>query len=433
MKGTRYSILIADDEPEIVTSIGQELQELGRRFKDDVVIYEAFCGSDVQRILGQSSIDVVFLDYHFAGGMSGDEIINAIDDPFGQMLIILMSGRSKAELEGVVIKRHKQLGDRFRFLRKPIDDLQLEAQYLEIGQFYSTRPYPFPLAYAYDGFLNSTNALGQLHAVKDVIESFTKYSVAIFASDAISRDLTFAIPNNIRWDFGLTLGAWLNWLNRLVKSMFAGGTETFMPELLELLAVGITTNMNYLGLMSKFKDEVRDSQLGHGYVREDPSYAVLVDEYEDILHTLFADLRFMTRYQLLVPESTDFPEDDSYEIEYRVRLLMGADTRFPLLNFRSRSRLKRGRVYICAPDGTLLSLDPFFIYELCRECSFTRLYVLDKVCPSQIEYNAFCNHRRLDKKRAPIFWGKVRMSQDSESAVDENTSDSTEKRSVGDG
>ena len=117
-------------------------------------------------------------------------------------------------------------------------------------------------------------------------------------------------------------------------------------------------------------------------------------------------LAFASRYTLLVPETIDFAGDDSGEYEYKVRLLMGAATKFPLAGLRSRSRLRRGEVYLHSPKGQLLSLYPFLTYAICKKCSLSRLYLLDNISRTQIVYNAFCNHRRTDKKGKSVFDSK---------------------------
>jgi len=591
MGGANYCILVADDDTEVVESVSSYLEQFAQKFKDRIQVFPALSATDVLTILSEHRIDALFLDYHFEGGMSGDEIIDKIDDPFGDKLVILMSARERREIEGIVIKRHKHLGTRFKFLRKPFDYLEIQDKYLEIEQFFSSRPYPFPLAYARDALLASSTAQGQITAMKDLIESIAKYSVAILMADLDRLKMTDEVNISINWNLGLTLGAWLVWLDNLLNYLGPKEGMAFMPELLQLFGSGKKVSVQalsplsterhekgfaetsvggsqakapaqiflsyarpdeekvknlyrklsdagfkpwmdtkdilpgeiwqsciqkaircsdfflaclssdsvskrgflqkeikgaldiwqekldsdiylipvrledcevpeslrkfqwvnlfeedgwtrlvraiqeglerraevtqpvvqesipeegierlqkkkgigYLELMFKFKDEVRDSELGHGYAKEERWYATLVNEYDALLQSLFDDLIFTSRYTLLVPETIDFIGDDSGEYEYKVRPLMGAETKARLVRLRSRSRLSRGEVYLHSPKGQVLSLHPLLTYAICEKCSLARLYLLDNISRTQIVYNAFCNHRRTDKKNKSVF------------------------------
>src|SRR5208283_978287 len=138
---------------------------------------------DVLRILSQTPIDALFLDYRFKGGMSGDDIIDKVEDPFGLKTIILMSACDRGEVEGMVIKRYHHLGDRFKFLRKPFDYLEIEATYLEMKRFFEGLPYPLPIAYSLQALTATKTDQSRLTVVKDIVESLVKYSVAVFMAD----------------------------------------------------------------------------------------------------------------------------------------------------------------------------------------------------------------------------------------------------------
>ncbi|MBK7994127.1 MAG: hypothetical protein IPK14_12115 [Blastocatellia bacterium] len=149
MSKIRYSIVVADDESDIVNSVTEQLTRIATQFGHQLKIFKALSAIDVITTLSTYNIDALFLDYHFEGGLSGDEIIDEIDDIFNQKLIILMSGRDQKEIESCVIKRHKGLGDRFKFLRKPFDYIELQTAYLEIEKFFSRFSVLFPYINSY--------------------------------------------------------------------------------------------------------------------------------------------------------------------------------------------------------------------------------------------------------------------------------------------
>lgn len=258
MLKSHLSIIVADDEKEVVNSVGDCLEELARRFKDHIQIYPALSASEVLDILSKHSVDVLLLDYHFEGGMSGDEIIDRIADPFGQKLVIMMSAREKEEIEEIIIKRHVRLGTRFKFLRKPFDYLEVQDRYLEIKKFLSERPYPFPLAHVQRVLLTTSTSQGQITAMKDLIESLIKYSVSILAADLGRLYREDRLDIRIKLNFGLTLGSWLKWLQELLDYFVPLENTAFVPELIKFFSPHNNERNWALEFIYKFKNEVRD-------------------------------------------------------------------------------------------------------------------------------------------------------------------------------
>lgn len=402
MTCANYSILIADDDEEIIESVAAHLNRLARKFKDNIVIHSATSATDVLTVLASHRVDVLFLDYYFEGGISGDEIIDTLKDPFENMLVILMSGFEARALDGIIIKRHKHLGERFKFLRKPFDFIELQDKYLEIEQFFSSRPYPFPLAYAQDTLSACSTAQGKITAIKDVIETITKYSVAVLMSDLYRLGLVNELGLSINLKLNLTLGAWLSWLNKLVDYFLPKQEMALMPELILLFAK--TQGNGHLDLMYEFKEQVRDIELGHGYVKEEGWYSLLVDAYLSRIEELLCECTFFSRYILLMPEKVDFSSEETND--YQVRLLMGSETKFSLTNFQSSHRLKLNEIYLFDRKERYLSLSPFVKYTVCQHCASGRLYFLDQILSKQLLYNAFCNHRFSDEKDKTIFDAK---------------------------
>jgi hypothetical protein len=109
---------------------------------------------------------------------------------------------------------------------------------------------------------------------------------------------------------------------------------------------------------------------------------------------------------LMVQEKADFSEMEPDQFEYKVRLLMGADTRFTLADFRSPLKIVRGDVVLYSPKNEILPLSPFLTYHNCPQCSLNRVYILDRIQEARFVYNAFCNHRYPSEKGVPAFWQK---------------------------
>ncbi len=176
--------------------------------------------------------------------MSGDEIIDRIPDPFENKLFFMISGWSKDDLENVIINRHKRLGNRFRFLRKPIDELVIADKYLEMEQFFINQPYPFPLAYAFNSLHGSPNYQAQVTAIKDFLDIVLRFSVSVLMSDLRriadmkkqeGTDILNKFVKNLYFRNELSMGAWFQWLENVLTSLEKYSEHLFMPELMILL------------------------------------------------------------------------------------------------------------------------------------------------------------------------------------------------------
>jgi CheY-like chemotaxis protein len=406
MTQLRIKMLVADDDTAIVRSLKDQIESVATKFKDHVDVLCASSAVEVLQLLAANHVDVLFLDYHFEGGMNGDEIIDRIVDPFGQKLIVLMSGRSQGELEGPVIKRHRNLGSRFKFLRKPFELLELKDKYLEIEEFCSSRPYCFPIAYAHDALSTTTTYQGKLTAIKDLIEVMIKYAVTALTADCDRLKLLDHLNVRLSKQIPLTLGAWIKWLERLSELAMNHRDSAFMPELVELFKPS-GLGGEWLQFLYTFKDKVRDPELGHGLAREEAWYASLTAQYEPDAVRLFQKFSFNSNYTLFAVDTIDFNATDNTRYDYRVRVLMGTAMPFRLAKFVSSARLMRGQLYLHAHDGNFLSLYPLMIYTVCEKCTLGRVYTLEWGTAAQVVYNTHCNHEvTVDNKtrdREPIY------------------------------
>lgn len=397
MSGYRYNVLIADDEEDVTASTSAMLELLARNNRDVVRIFTALSASQVLRVISENRIDVIFLDYLFKSGMTGDDIIEHIQDPFGDRLIIMMSAHGQAELEGIVTKRHKHMGACFRFLRKPFDALEFKAKYLEIEQFLASRPYPFPIAYTRQMLSTALHGQEQVGTIKDLFESILKFAVAITMSDLHRAGAIEGLRLKIKLAEDLTLGAWLQWLDEALAYGSAHLNDAHMPELTELFApAGGENRSEYLRMMYEFKG-YRNAEYGHGFTSENDKYKSDAATYETEVKRLLRSLQFLTHYNLIVPDHLDFANDGSGDFTYDARVLMGQETVFARSRFQSPLRLKLSQVYSYGPREACLPLYPFLIYQMCDTCKKQRLYMLERIWPQTLEFNTFCNHRSNSK------------------------------------
>ncbi len=395
MKPAEFSILIADDERDIIASVAEHITQLSRRFKQTVHIHSASSAIEVLDVLGSQDVDALLLDYHFEGGMNGDEIMDTMSDPFGQKLIILMSGRPPKELEQLVIKRHKKLGGRFRFLRKPFETLELQEMYLQVLDFLGNRPYPCPLAYTHQVMTGATTAHDRLRSLKDVVESLISYSVGVFTADCKRLGCLPAMKVKLA-NGPITLGAWLRWLTTAHSCIASQSGEPFMPELLQLFS-DTTGGASAVKLLYEFKNEVRDTELAHWFAREEDWYDRIVERYAGEIQSMFDGFVFTTRYPLLTVETIDLPRCLA-TFRYSVRSLMGVSGPFPVNSIDTQERLTKGEVFAYRPRGTFLCLHPVIRFEMCGKCSVRRFFFLEQAAPSKFTYRAHCNHL-LERER----------------------------------
>jgi len=121
------SILVIDDEKDVVDSISFMLRQAADKAKCPLTIHTALTGLDGLVISQNTRIDAIFIDYYLRGGLNGDEFLQRLNERATNALIIMMSGRPEDELATVVAERHRSLGLRFRYLKKPLSPLTVES------------------------------------------------------------------------------------------------------------------------------------------------------------------------------------------------------------------------------------------------------------------------------------------------------------------
>ena len=409
MTSSYYSILVADDEPEVVQTLADSLENVAQRFGDSVEIHQTNSASGALRILSRQRIDVLFLDYRFQGGMTGADVISRIRDPFAAMFVVLISGQPESDLEEIIVDGRRRLGTRFRFLRKPFDLIEIKDAYLGIQHFFSDLPYPFPLAYAQDVLFASSTAQGEIMAMANLLEAIASYSVAILLSDLERLNLLEQAALHPAPVARLTLMNWLEWLYSLLRCPDLTSEVAFVPEIIDLFE---RPDSDYLEFMRRFAHDIERSDASRGFVKEEGWYALQVRKYRHTVEALVRDSAFLARYLLLVPERMEFAPDNPDEINYSARLLMGSESRFPLRCFRTRARLRHDEVYLANASARWLSLHPFLKFAVCQQCSLGRVYLLDEIRTQSLVYGAICNHRVPDKKARIAFdtkYAKLRL------------------------
>jgi CheY-like chemotaxis protein len=389
-------ILVVDDNVEILASFQQSLNELGKRFRQKVEIKVAKNVLEALKSIRQHRVDAIFLDYHFDGGMSGDELLDFLPSYLDSLYIALISGKNEQELTQVVTKRHIKLNQNnfpFRYLSKPVSNLQLQDVYQSIVGFINKRPLPSTLAYTARAIDESESNLAKLTAIKDFLETTMKYLTSILVSDAFHRKSRKLLQRQINKNVGYGFGVWLGWLRELYEQEKIGSNDDFIPEIWEFLSEPLFNQETPLKFLNMFKD-IRDQKLGHGFVNEEAYYKSLIDELSKSFTQFRERLHFCTRYPLLAIEEINFSESNSDSFKYRVRVLMGLESRPATREICSRLRLKKNNVYLADPLGQFLMLHPFINFELCPKCDLRRVFMMDTTRGNQLSHVALCNHRR---------------------------------------
>lgn len=296
-------LLVADDEAEVVESISQQLNSLARGSKIPVHVVPAFSGSDVIPILMTQIIDAIILDYNFKGGMNGEEIIEKMFDPFGHSLIIILSGHKEESLIPVITRLESRFGNRFRFLRKPLEAIELRATYNAIRSFIDDRPLPHPLSYFIQKIKIVDSGMNKFWATINLLENFLKYSVAIVVADLASLNSLHLVKIPIDLRKELTLGAWIRLAQALAKE-YMNVKEAFIPPLREFLAQ--TDVFDFLWRLHKYRDDLA----AHGYTVEDEWYNELLNTEENLINAFIKEIKFLSSYPMFVPEKVSLPANE---------------------------------------------------------------------------------------------------------------------------
>lgn len=402
MSKMNYNIIVADDDSDIVESITTQLEIISRRFGYQVHIFKALSATDIFLTLSTNPVDIVFLDYHFEGGKNGNEIIDQIEDQFNQKLIVLMSGRDKREIEGCIINKHKQMGQRFKFLRKPCEDIELQSQFLEFEKFFASFPLSYPLAYPKKKLEEEKGNKDHIRVsllIKDLYESIMKFSIAVMMAELKYTKKTSRLKINISLCRELTFGACFDWFKSLYVYLSETSNDTFMPKL-----VALFNKSTWEPEILKFKTH-RDKIIAHGYVTDSEK----IDEYIKGVKLLIEHLKFTIVYPLFIVTETDFSSDEPAQdehINYNIKLLMGSERIFSNWKIRSKQKLRQGYPYLANPQGAITPLYPLIYYKFCEQCRLAQVYMIDSVSENDITYNAPCNHRFSDKQAKKDFDSK---------------------------
>lgn len=399
-----YFVLVADNDLDVVKSTIRNLDSVAKSLGIRLRTQIATSGKDVLDAVSAYPIDSIFLEYRLKGGINGDEIIEGIRDPFGDMLIILMSNWKRQELERVLFERHRALGERLKFLRKRFDDSDLLYQFYEMDNYFLGRPYPFPLAYAMRLVTSAPHEQARLTALKDVVETIVKYVVIVLLSDLARSGGAKQVKFGINWGGNLTLGTWLGLLKDLLGHFAQNRNALFMSQLFEIFPDGNAEASEHFRLLTHFKDALRDPIIGHALTLDEGAYALLAKEYENPIRSLYDSCSFMSKYHLILVENIDHPPASELN-EYQSRVLMGSEIRFNLVSWSSRNRLSKHRVYLRRRDGEVLPLYPFLAFETCQDCMKQQVFLLDNIKRQEqkMVFNSFCPHRILDKQAMEAF------------------------------
>ena len=109
------SILIVDDEPDVISAIKRSLME------ETYNIFSANSGVEALKILKEHKIKLVISD-EMMPGMTGTEFLSAVKNIFPETIRIMLTGHASIQAAMKAVNS----GEIYRFFSKPWDDIELK-------------------------------------------------------------------------------------------------------------------------------------------------------------------------------------------------------------------------------------------------------------------------------------------------------------------
>lgn len=195
MKGTmmKFSILIADDEKNIRTGLGQALNDEGYK------TYLAADGAEAFSIYSKNSIDLVITDLKMPE-MSGEELLKKITNENKNIPVIILTGH------GTIEKAVQTMRDgAYDFITKP---LNLDHLYLIIKRALSNRELQIQhkaLQEEVEKIKNRSkylNLVGKSNSMKKVVETIdqvaaTRASILITGESGVGKEVVADVIHNL--------------------------------------------------------------------------------------------------------------------------------------------------------------------------------------------------------------------------------------------
>lgn len=384
-----FHVVVVDDEPHVMEGICQSLQSAARQLGLALRTEGASSATDALSRLSVRPADALVVDYRLQGGMSGAELIERLPDPFERLFIRLVSGQEEDELEPTVIGRQRVMGNRFRFLKKPVTPLQWKTEVLALAAHVEAQPYPHLMALTLARVSQPESQFGRLKAVQDALETALKHVTLFIAADLIQRGVQITGGASRGFKQQLTLAPWLHCADLLAQQYRIDG-----QALCAGLADAIRSSRKGLVAALHAMKSVRDSEIAHGYLGEEAGFELRANEGSDRLERVMEGLRPLKDFEWLVQERVALPQEETDVFEYEVVRLGTSSDLFPRVRWRSRQRLASGHVIVLARDGRTLDLHPFFAWQTCEQCRRRRLFMLDNwhEQSATFVYRAECNH-----------------------------------------
>ncbi|MFL6202678.1 MAG: hypothetical protein ACJ76J_26200, partial [Thermoanaerobaculia bacterium] len=222
---------------------------------------------------------------------------------------------------------------------------------------------PFPLAGTWRLLRNETQPANTIYRMFDVLEVGLRYLCACVACERRAAGDGEAVA---AWTGKpKTLGAMVAWLRDSLK----GGNHG--PFAGRLAKVWSQAEPHVDRLVSE-----RNRTRGHGLTVSDRRYRKLQGELEPHLSGFLDLFRHLEGFRpVIVKGMNDF---DGTWYEHQVLIALGDNPYFPVETLRSESSLAFRRVFLRSEDGSLVSLHPFLVYELCPEHDEEHLFLFQR-------------------------------------------------------
>ena len=387
---TRLTILIIEDEPEILASMTTCLQHAATSLDVDVELLEAGSALEAVALQRGNAVDAVFVDLSLRGGVSGIEAIWKMHDPFDRLFVVLVSGAPEAQLGEALVALQLRLKMRFEFAPKPVSYLEIKAAVMKCAEFVRGRPLPHPLAVAIQVARQGSNATLRLHALERALELILKLNVFLMASDMISRSLRVFDTGEAGFAQQLTLGPWLALAKQFAVAYSAVGDIGFAPQIPTALKA---SRGGALALVRAFKP-IRDAEIHHGFPSDALGHEARVEEFSHRFESLVDSLSYLRDMVWAASDRVDILAGEDFR--YSLLKFMGENDRFERLTLSSRDRLEDRRVYAFDARLRRLCLFPFVLWRHCPECHRGRLFLLDNFHDGNFLHKDTLNHLDID-------------------------------------
>lgn len=387
----RLKALVADNEQGVLSSMQQLLDENAAKLRLDLSIDTTLSSSEVLKRLGSNHYDMVILDHHFNGDLSGGEILEDVASKFAPRRVVLMSSRPFEELAGPISKGTNSLGNSFDYLSKPFNEKDVFSLLQKARVYFSRAPYPVPIAMAQRRFAAAGTGSTKFHGLVDISESICKVVCSIFLVELRKLARGGELTDPISWNGVMTFGAWLKLWQVLADLLDPSSSKLLFPDVHQATTASrIKLDgrcRNVIEVLYQFK-EIRDKNVTHAHTAEDGWYEGLVEQWKPRIEAVLQECISLTRSVFVAVDDSRYSPIDEEATDYQLSLLMGAPPPPEKLSLTCPERLIKDHIYIANEVGQFAHAFPLLLRCMCTQCRKSHTYTISEFNDNSITYMA---------------------------------------------